>query len=41
MKTNERLWMLQEQVSKHKKRGDADRERFAREIESRLKIASD
>lgn len=41
MKTNERIWMLQEQVTKHKKRVEADRERFAREIESRLKATTD
>lgn len=41
MKTNERIWMLQEQVTKHKKRNEADRERFAREIESRLKSNAD
>ena len=36
MKTNDRIWKLQDQVSRHKKRNDADRERFAKEIEARM-----
>ena len=41
MKTNERIWMLQDQVTRHKKRAEADRDRFARDIDAKLKSTSD
>jgi hypothetical protein len=34
MKNNERIWNLQDQISKHKARGTADRERFTQEIKT-------
>lgn len=41
MKNNERIWMLQEQITKHKKRAEQDRDRFTREIESRLRLSAE